>query len=826
MCPSCRSRLACTLVVAGLTAGPAPARANDQAPAPGAAQAPSSASPWRIHFTAEEFGDLPGAGNAWSLLETAEPFSIVDRLDNGGLFGPEPARLGRDGSSWTQTTFRLGDADITDPVRTGIPLVYPALLPVETVDVVSAVMPVELSGPGAQVTLVPKRADAAWRGSLQAAFTPAGLQSTNARPDAPSVTRYASWAEGSFIAGGPFGASPVSGLVAGSLTSAKRYERADPARLDSEQGTIFGHVRLTPRPGDEVSIVGLVQGASYPSPGRALFRDQDIAEDDTFWQFHGTWNRQTGAGHSWNVEAGYQRGVFDPNVDPTASGGAVERLLDGPVPALVDSTAGGVRERWRAFTSVRPHFSGAGSGRHQIVAGGGFEIARARTWSSARPIVGELVNGLAARVWDYGVLGPEALWTSSTLSAYASDEARLTSRLTVGAGLRLDHVRGTASGGATPVRWTSVAPRLSATWSVDEAGRTIVFGGYAHYGHRLPLDYLAVGDRAAAAGWDYRWTDLDGDRLVGPGETGPLIAAVGPCCSGSVPNTIDPALEQPWTREFVIGVERVLGQALVLRLVGLDRRERHLVELVDVGVTDEDYTVLRVPDPGTDWVGGTTEQLLPVYDRHPESFGLDRYELTNPPDLGARFQGLELTIDSTPGRRWWMRFGASASRAEGSGGNRGFRVGENDQGVPGELGSTPNARTFARGRLFFDRAFAIKWAITYRAPRDIRAGAVARYQDGQPFARVVIAPDLAQGPEPIPAYPRGATRFTYTLTLDARVEKRLRVGPGLVALVLEGFNLLNAGNEVEEDVVSSASFRTATAVQPPRALRVGVRVDF
>jgi len=618
----------------------------------------------------------------------------------------------------------------------------------------------------------------------------------------------------------------VSGLAAGSLTSAHRFERDDPMRLDADQGTIFGHVQITPRPDDEIRVIGLVQATHHPFAGRVLFRDRRVDEDDTYWQVHGTWTRQTDSGRAWSLAAGYQRGVLDPNLDPGASGGAVERLLDGPVPALLDLTADTVRERWRGAAVFRLPLSGARAGRHQVTLGGGLEVARARTWNSGHPVVGELVNGLPARAWDYGYVGPASRWTSTTLSAYAADEIRLTARLTADAGLRVDHSGGTAAGGATPIRWTMVAPRLSARWSVDASGRTTVFGGYAHYGHRLPLGYLAVGDRTAAAGWVYRWNDLDGDRLVGPGEVGALIAAVGPCCHGRVPNAIDGTLDQPWTREFVVGIERAIGGALVLRLVGLDRRERHLVGLVNVGVTDTDYTERLIPDPGTDWVGGTTGQLLPVYDRHPDSFGRDRYELTNPPGLGTRFQGLELTLDSSPGDRWWMRFGASASRAEGSGGNRGFRVGENDQGVLGELGSTPNAGTFARGRLFFDRAFVIKWAVTYRAPGDVSAGVVARYQDGQPFARVVIAPDLAQGPEPIPAYPRGATRFTFTLTLDARVDKRFRVGAGAVALALEGFNLLNTANEVEEDVVSSASFRAPTVVQPPRALRVGIRVDF
>jgi hypothetical protein len=109
----------------------------------------------------------------------------------------------------------------------------------------------------------------------------------------------------------------------------------------------------------------------------------------------------------------------------------------------------------------------------------------------------------------------------------------------------------------------------------------------------------------------------------------------------------------------------------------------------------------------------------------------------------------------------------------------------------------------------------------------------------------VVVPDLPQGPEAIPATPRGqhfgrtsttdpegrpltaeGHRFAYTLTVDARVEKGFRLGARRLALLAEAFNLLGLGHEVEENAVWGASFRDPTAVQPPRVVRVGARFDF
>jgi len=101
-----------------------------------------------------------------------------------------------------------------------------------------------------------------------------------------------------------------------------------------------------------------------------------------------------------------------------------------------------------------------------------------------------------------------------------------------------------------------------------------------------------------------------------------------------------------------------------------------------------------------------------------------------------------------------------------------------------------------------------------------------RYQDGQPFSRLVIAPGLAQGPEVIQAYRSGRTRFTFTFTLDARIEKGVTIAGHRAAIRLDVFNLSNAHLEVEENAVTGASFRATTAVQPPRTLRLGFDIRF
>ena len=159
--------------------------------------------------------------------------------------------------------------------------------------------------------------------------------------------------------------------------------------------------------------------------------------------------------------------------------------------------------------------------------------------------------------------------------------------------------------------------------------------------------------------------------------------------------------------------------------------------------------------------------------------------------------------------------GAALTWAVGPAAAVGFLPTENDQDVLGNLFVDPNAATSSRGQLFQDRSHVVKIAGSYRLPWRSRIGAIARYQDGQPFARIVIAPDLVQGPTAVRAYTNGGSAFTYTGTLDIRVQKMFSPGRYQVA-ALWTCNLPNLGKEVSEIRRQRADVSHPTELQPPR----------
>jgi hypothetical protein len=421
------------------------------------------------------------------------------------------------------------------------------------------------------------------------------------------------------------------------------------------------------------------------------------------------------------------------------------------------------------------------------------------------------------------------------LAAFVSDTVQLWDAVTLEAGLRVDRVTGTALDAAQAITWTSVLPRLSARW---DFGWAALYAAKTHTADSLLTDVLAYGDPAAAVAEVYRW---DGSRQ------GPLVARVGPGAGADGRlTTVAPGIERPVTREFIVGFEVTPPRFVRTRFTAISRRRSHQVALHNVGVPVSSYDVFHIADPGPSRSDPIDDQLLPIYNRAPDTFGLDRYELSNS-DQPATFHGVTMIFDrSTP--RVYLAAAAAMGWTDAAAGNRGFGAAENDAGIVGELLTDPNATTHARGNVFADRQYDFRVATAYRLPYDVSFGVVARYQDGQPFSRMVVVPGLNQGAEAIRAFRSGKSRFTFTGTLDIRLQKGITLpGGGRAALVVDGYNVINMDKEVEEWVVTGPEwtrksksgssrdpttgrrhslYRTPTFAQPPRAVHIGLRVAF
>jgi len=771
---------------------------------------------------------LPGDDAAASVVETSVAQVIVDRISTGGLWVGEAALVAGSGSSWRQTSVMLGGLDVTDPVRTGTPLMRPPREAFESLLVHTAMLPASVGGPGPVLTLVPKIPSTLWHGGMSLATAPPALQSSNAIPGAPSIARFANHRDwGAQLQGAV--ARRGSIFLSARRVATDRMERADPVSMRTAVDSLFANSAVNTGADSRLRMSATIDQATMPYPGRARLPNRTASEDDTFGTTEVTWDRWTSRGSAWSASAAFERSELTPALDvaPNSDGRAatavVDRLRDGPVPALFDVFPGH-RQKFIGRLDAEPARFRTRRG-DSLAIGGVLMRSSATTSFTDSPPVAEMVDGIPARLWEYTSSGSPSHWGATTATGYVNERLLLPRRIRAEAGARVESIRGSSRGAATSIESLSVAPRLSVHWIVDERQRLEVFGGHARYMHTLPLDLLAFGDPSALSGRVYRWNDAEGDRVFQPSERGVLVASVGACCAGGVPNRIDSNLRRPHTDELVAGVN-VRFATWSLRMVGVERRERELIASVNTGVTPTDYTPVSVLDAGEQFVEPQDDRMLVVYDRNPATFGADRYLLTNPPTHNGYYKGFEVTLEGTVANVVRTRFDGSAYHGATLGANRGFTAAENDPGAVGELFENPNATTYARGHAFSDRGYVMKWWGQYAAPHDYLVSAAARYQDGQAFSRVLVVPDLSQGPEAISAYRRGRTRFTFTFSLDARLQKSFHVGKAVMTSALTLFNALNTGEEVEENVVTSALFRTPMSIQPPRAAHLGFRIEF
>jgi TonB dependent receptor-like, beta-barrel len=787
-------------------------------------QTPRERPPLGAVMTAGPIGALPAAANLFSLLDTLVPDVIADRIDAGGTGAESPARVGAHGSTWTQTVFRVGDADITSLSGSGTPLLMPGVDVWEHIEVATGLMPLDVSAPGMAVTLMPRRPGELWTRSLQLMGAPPAFSGGSATASPPTITRLGSFRHANVFMSGPLVAEKLGALVSANWIRSSYYERSHPAALDASLGSAFVNLTSTPTPSDEIRMIGWGQRTRDAVPNRFLFNQPAAGEQNLGLHGQAAWQHGLADGDAgFRAFGSYTLGRRTSDLVAPRSV-IVERLDDGPVPALVDAGVGTDRT-WSAGARLN-----RSAGAHAVLAGvdlAGGSTTRQSTFAGR---VGELVNGLAARIWDFTDPAAESLWRQRSFAAFVGDTAALGPRLTINGGLRFESIRGSAASHDATISWHSLLPRAGFHWWMLDFWQLSSFGQYGRYAHRLPLADLAYGDPTAPTANVSRWT-IPAGRLptlaaLATQPVGPVIQRLGPGSAGDASfSSIDPALKRPYMDELVLGFEARPRQNTFLRIAAIGRLEDRLVGVVDVGVPASTYTIIGVPDMGIDVPVSGDDQILRFYNRSPATYGADRYLLTNPSDHAGSFVGVDM-IGTVRRQRYFFLWGLTAGRSEGLAANRGFGPLENDAGLLGEVFVNPNARGFAQGRVFTERGYTVKLSSSYQFPRDTTFGLIGRYQDGQHFARLVVLPGLNQGAEANRAFRNGRTRFTFTMTVDARLQKGFAVGGHRMTAIVDAYNVFNQFLQIEEIAVSGATSRQTSAIQPPIAVHVGIRIPF
>lgn len=724
--------------------------------------------------TPEMLRALPAGDNLFSLIEAAQPEVTTDRFNGGGLNGGHHDRASAFLASWTQSQYLIGDASISSPID-GTPMLFPDLA-------LFSLIGVSASTRGLEIGLRPHLKHGNWSGAVEALGSGGVLSQASSSPHAPAIAQLDSFAR-------------LSGLVSGTVVR----------NLEFTAGAAYTRSATVERPGTRLlDTPSLFASSHYAFGASAGLLTTALIQPDA-WHAQSTYDR---AGQ-WRVYGSVTARRRDPGAMPAFR--QADRLIDGPIPSLLASR-------------TREHRAAAGTRlerrRRRQLLSAGVDVERVSSATDPIPnlIIVERVDDLPARMWRYRGSPAASRRQGLQLRAFAGDRISLTRTGVLTIGIGFDAAAASATGARNGISWRSLLPAAELHWDVGTSLRLGLTTGVSRNADRPLLDSLAVGDPHAPTADVYRW---DAQTLGLP-----LVMRVGPGTAGDPDfSAIDRELRRPATDQFFLQLAAAPWRWFRVRVTGLARRQSSSIAVVNIGVPSSAYTMFTIPDANADWVHPRDDQQLPVYNRQPESFGRDRYRLTNP-DVEDATMGALVVSAEIQQPRVLFRIGGTASASVGAGGNRGFTALENDQSVLGELFTNPNALTNARGRLFNDRAYTIKSLAILRFSSAITLGALARFQDGQPFARLAVVSGLNQGAEAIQAFPRGRSRFSYWATLDVRLQNTFNLDAIGFDVMADAYNLLNQSNEVEEYVVTGPRFREITAVQPPRAFHLGARVSF
>jgi hypothetical protein len=749
-------------------------------------------------LTAEMLRELPATGNPFAVLDAMQTEAISDRFVAGGLNSATPPRAGGLLNSWTQTQIRFGDITITDPRTGGTPLLVPLLPLFSKLDVGVGALGIDESASAVSMNLEPVEPGTHWVRSFEGAVS-GGFLTSGAHQKIPAIDRVDHFADGSFAMSGPV--SPRVGLAAaGSWRNLSHVAATPGASAGDSIGSGFVHAAFAATPDDAVRAIGWLQRVSTPG-----FDDRGV-------HLQAAWERNGADRLRWRAYAGYT--ARTRTAEPLASSITVDSLWSDPISDLFDTGAGTSRT-WTLgvrLPSQRRWFPSAG-----------LDVQNARIRVDANGIdeIREVVDGTPARIWTLTRSSEKDTRHLTTVSAFVN-ERLVRGPVTIEGGLRIDHAAGAADLSESGVNWTSLLPRALAEWRIVRKFDVRLIGGYRRSAFQMPLSVLAIGDAAAPVADVAPWTG---------GSAGTPIARVGPGTGGDPALTsIDPALKRPITGELTLAVRTRPFRAFEVELARVVKHESSRLSLEDPGVPFSTYASFAVADPSyVEATAGKFDQPFTVaFDRPAGMYGRDRYVLTNAngPDDDPESWALELNTRTTT-ERLTLLTGIALTWAKAPAGAIGFLPTENDQHAPGNMFVDANRATYAWGQLFQDRSHAAKIGAIYRFASGLTIGALARYLDGQPFARLVAVNEgLTQGPTLVRAYRNGGAAFCYQGTLDVRVQRAFRVGRATVTAGLDVYNLPGMQKEVTEYVVAGPRFRETTETQPPRTGLVSLRIVY
>ncbi len=781
-----------------------------------------------------QLDSLPSAENVWSVIENQDFSATTNRVDVGGMWADEPALWSsRGGVSWTQTSYLLNGMDVTAPYWRGKPLFYPDISSLGFTQLANARLPVSWLSPGGGLNLLPKEGGSQTRFQLATSWSGSWMKASNISPRLEAEGLLESHRLNSFwkMSGQASGALMRGRLLFFASLYDLRLDR-DLAEFDSpdKASVTSASINIT-HPTEKGSLTFFWTGQLVRQPsfgaGRNVPFSATLDRKQVFNVLQIIWKMRFKPWHSFELGASFSRGNLDDRFQSGEAKPHGQEIFTGLPSGLAASAGRDDQSTQVLLGRGQLLVEKSGPSLHRLSYG--FSLRRVSS-ASRRTSFGNLhlhfFNGQPLEVVFFDG-AEDHKERALDFSLFAEETIFWQNLFSLSLGFHLCSTRGwmpaLTEGGK--IKWLSLSPRLSFSFPLTRKKSSWLKVSAARYFFSLPLFYLSYGHPGAAGGLVYAWEDRNRDGEFSAGEQGELRRREGPRFS-----LIDPGLKRPYVDEYAVSYSIFFGKNFYFSLAGFYRETRQLVETVNTGVPLTAYTPLQIYDPGDDTIPGTHDDLyLTVYNQKKETLGQDFYILTNAEDKKrvSRYRGLDLTVAKKFSHRYVFFFSFTATEAIGttSPGNTEW---ENDDGIVGRLYDDPNASLSSRGRLRFDRAYTARLGLSFPLGKGLGVAVLAKYYDGQPFARKIIVEGMNQGPFYVQAFYRGQARYEFNMTVDLRLEKALTWAKSRARIIIDGFNIFNFALATAENEWTGPHFprRFATEVQSPRHIRLGFIYEF
>ena len=572
-----------------------------------------------------------------------------------------------------------------------------------------------------------------------------------------------------------------------------------------------------------------------------------------------TWN-QNYWGHTYKV--GYES-VINANTFAEIRGGQFRYVWPNTryseSPAFQDIgnqiVSGGNRDGWfrtpsrnQVSGSLTRFVSGFG-GEHSFKIGG--EWFR-ETFTDERGIgVDGVVPGDVLHILNNGLPSEVYLFASPsiseqgllTLGAYLQDSWRVSSRLTLNLGIRLDRYKsflpeqeGPPVGRFNTTQlsfaeipnvktYSTPVPRFGMVYDVTGEGRTVIKANYAQY-YWNPGTGLSSDTNNNPADWfrRYRWVDTNGNGLYNVGEEGVIIAQRG----GAASSSLDPNIKNTRTDEISAWVEHELVPGLALAGGYVYRSIDNFRVLVNENRPLSAYNVpITIRDPGPDGVLNTADDGagIPGFNLSAAALATPvRNVTTNLPGKG-QYQTIEFSATKRQAGKWSLQ--GSVSQRWNKDHDNGY-FGNNLRALT--TPSTANDLINTDGGRYNFTMWTMKINGSYDAPYGIRITPALRFQQGQPFGRTFLAGaanGINYGTQRILAESISSQRQDNIAIVDIRAEKFFRFSAGRrLGVFGDVYNLTNSDAAQNITWNSGSAYLQPVSIIGPTIMRVGIKLDF